>query len=180
MITSLSFSQTVVNLENQADYSLSDKAGKYFKDAHGVLDKFLGTWRYQNTPTNPTKVFEITFYKTPMQNLGGMYTRDVLTSRFKYIENGVTVYNTFLNGRDNFITGSSVLSEDLSKISLMYCEPNVNNLPTKEIPYGNLTLRYESNSVSSPAIYWRLTYFEGESTEVPFRIPVGMVLYKIN
>lgn len=62
---SLSFSLAIVNLEDQADYYLSDKAGNYFKDTHGVSGKLLGTWRYQNTPTNPAKVFEIMFYKTP-------------------------------------------------------------------------------------------------------------------
>jgi len=180
LVTSLSFSQTVVNLETQAEYSLSDKAGAYFKDVNGVLNKFLGTWRYQNTPNNPTKVFEITFYKTSMKSVGGMYTTDVLTSRFKYIENGVTVYNTTLSGRDNYITGSSIFSADLSKISLMYYEPNINNLPTKEIPHGDLALTYQLNSQSLPTLNWRITYFEGESTSVPFRIPVKMVLNKVN
>jgi len=179
LVTSLSFSQTVVNLEIQDDYSLSDKAGGYFKDVSGVLNKFLGKWRYQNTPTKPTKVFEITFYKTSMKNVGDMYTTDMLASRFKYIENGVTIYNT-LSGRDNYITGSSIFSSDLSKISLIYYEPNVDNLPTKEIPHGNLTITHQLNSQSLTILNWHVTYFEGETSEDIFRIPVDMTLYKVN
>ncbi|WP_452600263.1 DUF6705 family protein, partial [Pontimicrobium sp. MEBiC01747] len=65
-----------------------------FKDINGELNKFIGTWTYEDTATNTH--FEITFSKIEdfviyLRNC----TEDRLTAQFKLTIDGVEQYNTY-------------------------------------------------------------------------------------
>ena len=92
LATIMSYSQEIVPIEDKLNYDPFEQPKKYYKDVNGVFNKFIGTWKWQNTTTNPTKTFEITFYKHEMRDQGGISYTDFITSKFKYIENGVEIF----------------------------------------------------------------------------------------
>lgn len=170
----------VVPLEKQNQYNLEQKQGLYFKDVNGVLDKFIGTWHYQNSATNPTEVFDITFYKVEMFDAGGIYSTDELVSRFKLIKNGSVVYDTTSIGANNYFSGSYITQEDLYLLTLSFSEPNSNNLPVLDIPFGTLYVRHSPLSQNPATLTWSAEYFDNGSGQNPFKVPLYMVLTKVN
>ncbi len=121
--------QTEIPLENYYSPENDDKESSayYYKDVNGVLNKFLGTWRYQSN----TELFEITFTKIIKKKTGMGYYKDELTCRYKYIKNGQVIYNTYTmnstpnSNPDYFIFGKRIRKEDLNTIKLTYNEPGV-------------------------------------------------------
>ena len=61
------FSQTIKPIETEWLVDYSEKNDTYFKDVNNVLDKFVGTWRYEDLTTNT--VFEVTFQKYYIKNV---------------------------------------------------------------------------------------------------------------
>jgi hypothetical protein len=113
-----------VALENKNDYNGYERVGKYFKDINGHLNKFIGTWKWQDNPTNPTKVLEINFFKVENYDTGG-YFEDRLNSTYIYSENGVEIYNTVNIYDDKFIFGGLFsFPNNINKLRLYYSEPN--------------------------------------------------------
>lgn len=99
--TGFSYAQeTVVSIEERIELNTSPTTTYYYKDVNGVLDKYLDTWKYENS----TKIFEITFTKRIHEDHGGDYI-DELTSKFKYTRNGVVIYNTYATLKNYAISG---------------------------------------------------------------------------
>ena len=61
-------------------------SGNYIKDTTGILDKFVGTWKY----TNGNDEFTLRIIKKEHDNSFGLndYYQDVLYGGYKYIKNG--------------------------------------------------------------------------------------------
>jgi hypothetical protein len=137
-------SQTVVplNAEIPANVSISNY---YFKDLDNVLNKFEGTWKYQNGNTS----FTVKFVKKQKVKVTDYYT-DELCGWYQYIEDGVEIVNT-LPFTDNlrYITGSSV-SADGTKIYRMFFED-----PERPKASYFLTIKYNNNGMGNPpTIEW--------------------------
>lgn len=195
LITALCAAQeTVKPLE---DYLKGDDQNNdYYKDTNSTLNKFLGTWVYDNGP----HYFKIIFYKIEHKNiydLGfgtptyNLYI-DTIESKFLYQYNGVTVYDTYVNTNtyskpwdSKIIAGSSI--DNITQLSLSYSEPtNAHRRQRK----GVLKITYNSsgfpitetltwNRVDSPM--HKLLY-RGPAGDLPdttdFVIPENMVLIK--
>lgn len=118
----LSFAQeTIVPIEQMPSTSTADKNNGtyYFKDVNNVLDKFVGTWKYEA----PNESLEITFYKAIHETYSNNFI-DELDCNFIYIKNGVTVFDTnSIADPDEkyFITGAYLKS--VNNIQLDYSEP---------------------------------------------------------
>lgn len=181
MTLSLSLCAQNIALENTSEYTGASANDKYFKDTNGVLNKFLGTWRYQNSATNPTKIFEITFYKETMVDVGGMYKTNELVSKFKYIENGITIIDTYTSNETDYISGSTIYANTLNEMDLSYSEPNVSNLEPDKIPYGKLHIKHFLNLGAPSTLKWKVKFYkDAPNAPILFKIPLTMTLTKIN
>jgi len=171
--------QSIIPIENQVNYNLTESNGKYFKDVNGVYNKFLGTWKYQNTVTNPTEIVEVIFYKQEHYFISNFY-EDRLYARFKYTKNGQVIFNT-LTGTDAALNrmifgGFFINPANTNKTSLTYFEPDEERWTRKSI----LLLEY-SVTLGNPAqLTWHLDWYPiGEGVPDP-KIPANMTLTKIN
>lgn len=165
--------QEIVSKEQQPQYYLNNTyKDKYFKDINGHFNKFIGTWNWQDSPTNPTKVLEITFYKVENYDTGGSF-EDRLSSSYTYYENGIEIYNT-TNG---VFGGRFVFPNNLNKLRLTYIEPNpatfgftynfvIEYLPSTTLP-GMPQLKWDVEVVLEVA----------ENAELP-KIPMHIILTK--
>ena len=187
LATIISYSQEIVPVEDKFNYDPFEQPKKYYKDVNGVFNKFIGTWKWQNATTNPTKTFEITFYKHEMRDQGGISYTDFITSKFKYIENGVEIYNTY-NDRFGYILGSIIYQSidlnsphgslaDYNFMELHYSEPIIDGRPLRKNPSGKLFLEYK-NENNIQKLIWNVECFLDQNGNIPFRIPITMELIK--
>lgn len=181
---------TVIPVENSENYSGTSDQPYYFQDVNNVLNKFVGTWVFDDG----THFFSITFSKTLNYDYGEdwvtTYERvDILTSQFIYKLNGVEIYNTFTpnlpvyQGSPMMISGSNVLSNNLKNIILAYDEPSTK---TRRSRSATLDLLYDNSVFGIQKLIWergserRQTLFSNavavDRTE--FKIPSSMVLVK--
>ncbi|VXB31332.1 conserved hypothetical protein [Flavobacterium sp. 9AF] len=187
-ITIAGYSQQIVPVESKYEYNSFEAPKKYYKDVNGVFNKFIGTWVWQDNASNPTKSFEITFYKHEMRDQGGISYTDFITSKFKYINNGTEVYNTY-NDRFGYIFGSTIytcypltspqttLVLENSCMELHYSEPIIDGRPLRKNPSGNLFLEYK-NENNIQKLIWNVECFLDQNGNIPFRIPITMELIK--
>jgi hypothetical protein len=175
LVTMIGYSQeNIVPIEETLQHYTFETPKVYYKDVNGVFNKFIGTWRYQNTPSNPTKVFEITFYKNEKRDQGGISFTDELTSYFSYTVNGQVVYETY-EGGIGYISGSILL--DQNKMNLHYSEPIIDNTTIAQNPSGRLLMEY-LNEGGVEKLIWNVECYLNQSGSIPFRIPITMTLIK--
>jgi hypothetical protein len=94
-------------------------AGKYIKDINNLLDKFVGTWKFEQNG----KSLEITLQKIIKAPVGDSFT-DELQGTFVYKENNVEIVNTQnLINTDAYIYGKMVSSNNPNKIKLFFRDP---------------------------------------------------------
>ena len=88
--------------------------GTYFKDMDNDLDKFVGTWKWQNGNDEFIVVLE---KKEHILDVDGEYYNDLLIGEYSYIENGVELANYLPNLND-----SSILVEEhnLTLLSILH------------------------------------------------------------
>jgi hypothetical protein len=166
--------QEIIQVEVQKYFNAYESRGKYFKDVNGVFDKFIGNWRYEDNPTNPTKVLDVTFYKVERDDTGG-YFEDYLVGTYKYYENGEEIYNSD-NYNGKLIYG--VLFRDpqnTNKYHLIYNEPTQ---ASKALRY-NFNIEYLFNNGGIPQLKWdvEVVLEVAEGAQLP-RIPQHIVLTK--
>jgi len=140
-----SFCQTIVPIENRKNTTEQQGQSYYYKDVNGVFNKFLGIWKYQDNPLNPTKIVEITFLKREKRTVGTGGFNDEIFARIKYTVNGVIVYDTYTKNLpnlmyrdDNIFGGYFIYPNDLNKINLHYQEPG------KGGETGRLSVEYQN------------------------------------
>ena len=177
--------QTIKPLEEY----LNDPYGAdvYYKDVNGTLDKYIGTWKYDDG----THYFEITFSKVEAAleapNNPDIPTRyDYLKTAFIYKHNGVEIYNHSENATYpyDYIKGDNVSSNN--ELSLRYTEPSPNGLRGN---FANVAVVYSENGLNAPTITWTrydlpvhtILYADGNGDYpviTPFVIPENMLLTK--
>jgi len=176
LISTFIFAQeTIVPIEQMPSYSITDQNNGtyYFKDVNNVLDKFVGTWKYETA----NESLEITFYKVLYEAYGNDFI-DELDCNFIYIKNGVTVFDTSTINPDDkyFITGAYL--RDLNKIKLDYSEPT-----SPRDWRASLILDYIPAALGEPEkLDWFVKTFAKKTVNgekvYPFEIPYNLQLIK--
>jgi len=148
----------------------------YYKDLNNILDKYIGTWNFENDSV----YFQISINKKlridsfPRVNI----KFDELVSEFIYKNKDVEIYNT--KNEDSYISGNLVFSEN--KISLLYTEPTKNNY----VRYKQANLMIEFILDETPKLIWVRKNYDicwgtGEKPIFDmsdFKIPEKMLLTK--
>ncbi|QXP60834.1 DUF6705 family protein [Olleya sp. HaHaR_3_96] len=189
LFTITNIAQTVVPLETQysTNFLVRDV---YFKDINNELDKFLGTWKYENTMNNT--VFEITFTKN--ENVSSIHncTEDELTAEFKLTINGVEQYNTYTTSYGKTIIAGGFyvkhlydssdnvteLPVSINRYHLSIVEPNF----LDDIDASDLTIEYENN-LGIEKLNWSneidksYDYVTGQQVNI-YKMPLNMQLIK--
>ena len=187
------FSQTIKPLETEWTVQYSERNDSYFKDINNVLDKFVGTWRYENTATNT--VFEITFTKIiHAERHNRNCFKDKLSAQFKLIVNGIEQYNTYTNECQScFITtGFGYFTEGYdANNNIISTAPNPNMYIAsiaepaiaKYVLSSNLKLIYQANLGSPDQLIWTNKASQvkriatGQHMNV-YQMPLEMILVK--
>jgi len=166
------YAQTIIPLEQQSNYTSSqDGYNYYYKDVNGILNKYVGKWKYQKD----TEVIEISIFKDTNHNFGN-YHKDQLYIKFKYTKNGLVIINTLNTGNNNYlISGGRFKNADsINQIHLLYIEPGQTE--------GNrqwLNLEYQQ-TLTGPKLHWTAKYEVLTSVTVPPKMPLDMVFTKQN
>ncbi|AXG68300.1 hypothetical protein KORDIASMS9_00494 [Kordia sp. SMS9] len=164
--------------------NLDSNKSYYFKDINRDLDKFLGTWHYDDGNKKLTLVFS----KQTHFSIGKHYC-DQIYARFKYEENGTVIYNTlgdFSNSARLKIVGSGFDLSNLNKMNLFYNEPTTviyDRISTKSLkPSPSLDIEYLPCSTigCNPQLKWNIIYYKevGNTAPNPFKIPFDLTLTK--
>ena len=168
----------------------------YYKDINGVLDKFVGTWIYDDGIT----YFKVVIQKEERISAINDWDNtpiyfDQLVGNFELRLNGLTIYNT-LNSTDNYPINDGYRITNLNrKIKLFYSETDNNYTDSFYNTFGmyrsTLSLTYQpdlSNNVDQ--LLWnRITfngkepidtsnYLIGQQDSTPYQIPPNMLLTK--
>jgi len=155
----------------------------YFKDVNGLLDKYVGTWEYNQNG----HYFRIQFYKRiANQTPTGLSVKmkfkwDRIYGFFQYKLNGMEIYNTRLMS-DPFVYSDSG-SFFMEEFNLHYEEPSTS--PCGRSIAGKVTLEY-SNENGIEKLNWSREdrrfgpFCETGQTEdeTPFQVPADMILIK--
>lgn len=173
-LTSQINAQEIIPYEQLKNIDPYQRGGKYFKDVNGVLDKFVGSWKYEDNPSNPSKILEVTFYKIENKSFSG-YFEDYIYAHYKYYENGVEIYNTENLGNYFIYGGQFRDSQNVNKYNLIYDEPTE---ASKALRY-NFNIEYLPNSGGTPQLQWDLEIVleVAEGAQLP-RIPQHILLTK--
>ncbi len=179
--------QTEIPLEDKPKKENKTKTTSnfYYKDSNGVLDKFLGTWRYQSH----TELYQITFTKKEKVRTGMGYYKDKLISRFKYIKNGQVIYDNYSapiteeNNPSTDISGGWFRNGDMNSAKLMYNEPDIRGGEWDTLSLTYIQQGRDENAVKN--LKWFINTSlqpvpgnTGEYTTV-YKVPYEMILTKV-
>lgn len=156
----------------------------YYKDINGDLDKFVGTWKYDDGNKKLTLVF---FKQTHVKSSKNYY--DEVYAHFKYEENGAVIYNTLNDLSDSAklkIIGSGFYPNSLKKMNLFYNEPTdiaYERISVKSLkPSPSLDIEYISCATigCSVQLKWDIVFYKnvGSTAPNPFKIPLSLMLTK--
>ena len=149
----LTAQETIIPLEQRfgANNSLNNV---YYKDVNLHLDKFLGTWLFDDGTT----FLQITFIKkNVIENNTRNRHSDELVCEYLFKINNVIVYDTYgLNSEineylANRISGCNLKGYNYNQIDLLYSEPSTTNSCRGK--GGELTLEFVDN-LSQPNLIW--------------------------
>lgn len=162
--------ETIIDIEDRKTHLEIEGETYYWKDNNDVLNKFIGTWRYESGST----VFEITYNKAE-HLFNGVDYNDALISSFIYSVNGNIIFDTTTGsiGNDYLNGGYFTDVNNLNKIRIVYDEPNQSNFAQ----VGTLIMEYNNNS-GQETLNWSVSYIPVDENATPFQIPLNMTLVK--
>jgi len=182
--------QQVVPAEEKQSFLLSYVETRYpdnvyFQDTNNILDKYIGNWVYDDG----THFFEINISLIENRQAGfsgRTEFNDLLIVRYRYVENGIEVYN-ILNDNERFAMRMLYAYED-NRTSFHYEEPT-DACTRANNAYLRIDYLPEDSSNGTPeTLNWQRLYFnslsgvvnrcpDGTSTDdSPLRIPEEMTL----
>ena len=175
--------QAIIPVENKRNYNgalIDTSEGIYFKDVNNVLDKFVGTWKYDDG--NGT-VYEITFYKVLHYTDGDdVDSYDQLRANFKLSLGGIEQFNTYTNPCDDCIWYTSGFNNKYNyNQSAGHWEKTPANANMYELRYMEPGFDYRessrayiiySTSGSQEVLTWEHQY--GERTNYVTGLPVDV------
>lgn len=119
----------------------------YLKDTNNILNKFSGTWVYNENG----KIFTVVIQKAEMVKLIDYYV-DELWGNYKYTVNGNAVVNTDINvfaGENSRIFGFTLWEGNTNKVTLYFKDPE------RPRVHSNVVLTY-SNQNGVEKLHWDL------------------------
>ncbi|WP_162927064.1 DUF6705 family protein [Flavobacterium psychrotrophum] len=172
----ISYSQDVVAVENFLNNLPDYTTMKYYADINRVLDKFLGSWKYQNASQNPTEHIEVVFFKGNVEYPGANYSRDIIDARVKYSKNGQVIFNTLNSNEIMYdIYGSSFLNpQNTNKIRLLYSEPDAPGAKYRAWLY------LEFMPGTPAQLKWHMEWQALDENIDPPKMPENMIFTKVN
>lgn len=189
LFTLTSTAQDILPLETEYTTNFLAK-NAYFKDVNGELNKFIGTWEYEDTSTNT--IFEITFTKSENTTSIHNCTEDRLTAQFKLSINGIEQYNSYTTDYGKLTIGSGFNPSYtfLPDGNAVRTEPNVNRYHMAiiepdfigQLGASNLTIEYENTS-SVEKLNWNneiskaYDYVTNQQVNI-YKMPLEMELIK--
>ena len=174
-----------VSLEDNAAPEYKHRPWTHFKDLNNTLDKFLGTWEYNQGG----HYFKITFYKYEDDEHSVMaaphQTEDRIESHYEYRYNNVLKFESYTT---NLSFVSSHILYDENTMSFGYQEPSLTSCDKARIGRLIITASWDANY--QPILTWVRTTKSLTQTPVPcpdgspqdetdFLVPDNMVLKKI-
>lgn len=185
--------QTIVSLSTctSNDYGNNN----YIQDVDGVLDPFVGTWRWTDTATNSE--FTVVFVKKLQYNPENRfnYEEDTIMGGYKYIQNGVLIidnsnFTTEFNSSipSSFINYALILaniSSPFERLTLSLTDRVKNKNCQGNFDFIN-PQPHPSGGVFSNQAHWKIWDREHWNIEgldplpVGFSIPTDVILTKIN
>ncbi|MEM6687487.1 MAG: DUF6705 family protein [Bacteroidota bacterium] len=164
--------ETVVPIEQKKGLERVPTTTYYFQDVNGVLNKYLGIWKYETS----TEIFVITFSLSVHRSTGKNFMDDIV-GRFKYIRNGTVIYDTYnvFNRRDIFGVFFK-FPNNTNKLNLQYYEQGV----TYKTIYAQVNLEFVPSTTlgGSNTLIWTRNIFQDTPTPPPYQLPREMVLVK--
>jgi hypothetical protein len=180
---------TSISCKSQTTYSLSNydtsvlKDNNYIKDLDGLLDKFVGTWKWIDS-TNPNTYLIVQFEKVEHWNASNtrVFYKDLILGNYKYVVNGVEITNT-LNYNSNDIHSnnhpviiSSIGKSPFKNLSISMRDVLISKTCNASFEILNLT--------ETPlSAHWKMTNKEhfdhgGNPQPSEFSIPSDVILIK--
>lgn len=158
------------------DGTINIPQNSYQKDIENVLNKFSGTWVYNENG----KIFSVTLNKAEMVKLINYYV-DELQGSYSYSNNGNIIVNTALPvyaGKNSTIYGAILWKGDVNKVTSYFEDPGRPKMAAE------VTLTY-SNQNGVEKLHWQLEH-TGTSAQLPgdsaplldFRVPTDVYLVK--
>lgn len=167
--------QTIVPL-NTSSLDVPD-SNYYRKDLNNELNKFIGTWKYENGNTS----FTIVFTKKEKVKITDYY-KDFISGNYIYIVDGVEIINTFtMTSNNGFIWGGNINPNDNKSLyNAQFKDPE---RPKVSV---HAHLDYISNGMGSlPSLRLQLVKIGVSYTMVgepdpqqDFRVPTDIILTK--
>jgi hypothetical protein len=184
--------QTIVSLSTATSWDYGHN--NYIQDTDGVLDPFIGTWRWTDTATSSE--FTVVFVKKLMynpENSNG-YSVDKIMGGYKYIHNGVlivdtTVFTTVFNSSSvatlaNYAPILSSISSPFESLSL-----NLDDRVKGKVCKGSFDFinpqPHPSGGIFSNQARWKMwdrehwTINGVNPLPIGFSIPTDVVLTKV-
>lgn len=148
----------------------------YLKDTENILNKFAGTWIYNNNG----KVFTVILNKAEMVKIIDYYT-DELQGNYSYSDNGNIIVNTstpIYTGKNSRIFGVTLWESYNNKVTCFFKDPERPKMSAE------VTLTY-FNQNGIEKLHWQLKH-TGTSPQLPgdsapllnFRVPTDVYLIK--
>jgi hypothetical protein len=174
--------ETIVSLEEQHSNIFPIDQVIYYKDVLNTLDKYVGTWKYEDT--SHFLQIKITKNEHVPKGIPGFYNdpnfADYIYIEMLYKYNGVTKY-TYQN---TLMYGNRIRS--VNSIELLYDEPSLTTSCSRK-KQADLLLQYIPNGLSSQLVWTRTRRLpQGlwkcpDGTEIDnsdFLIPANLTLTK--
>ncbi len=120
----------VINIEDKDGTRLN---GAYYKDVNNHLNQFEGTYKYTSGGEELTLVL-----KKFVNNFNSVYYQDLLAGEFKYVMNGVTIFDNLNKINQNLpnkflhdVSGNSVINPSVRPV----CEDCTTNQKRAELVF---------------------------------------------
>ncbi|MGH1384319.1 DUF6705 family protein [Kordia sp.] len=173
--------EVIVPLEEQYSNIYTDDQVIYFKDVNNTLDKYVGTWKYEDA--NHFLQIQVTKKEHVSKGVPGLYNNphfeDYISIDMLYKYNGVTKY-TYQN---TLMRGNAI--ESANSVELIYNEPSLTSCYRKK--QADLLLQYVSSGFNTQLIWTRTRRLPNglwkcpDGTEIDnsdFLIPANLTLTK--
>lgn len=177
------YSQQIQQVALENYYEVERPKHAYYKDVNNLLNKYLGTWVYNQDG----HYFKVTFYKqtyfreTPPQNTKVTIFSDRIYGHYQYKRNGIEIYNVTSDENLNSLSGPFFSNNFL----LSFTEPS--SSPCGRPIFSNLFLEYNQVNGEEQLQWHRedkstspTCWLGQEEDNTPLQTPVNMVLTKID
>ena len=175
----------------QTTYPLSNyntavlKNNNYIKDFEGILDKFVGTWKWTDT-SNPNTYLSVEFVKVVHWNPNNInnFFEDTILGNYKYVLNGVVISNTLnYNSTDLYSNNHPVIMANIGKPPFKDLDINMRDVIKNKTCYADFKIIDLNASTLSAT--WKMIQKEGirfgtglTPIQPGFSIPSDVVLIK--